>query len=89
MITIHYSSIVDTIIGQYYEDYIGSHIKNDLWLRVLYIRRLREYLTTFDMSEAYFINGKAFIDFEDFCTIEFFMEDNETEILIENIYFKN
>ncbi|MCL2326956.1 MAG: hypothetical protein FWC39_00430 [Bacteroidetes bacterium] len=89
MITVHYSRIVDAIIGQYYENYIGTPIENDLWIRVLFVRRIREYLSTFDISEAYFIKGKAFVDIEDICTIEFFMEDNQTEILIENIYFTN
>lgn len=89
MITIHYSSIVDAIIGQYYEDYIGSPIENDLWIRVLHIRRIREILTYIDLllDDVYTKNGKEYIDIEGICTVEFSMK-NQTEILIKNIYFK-
>jgi len=89
MITVYYNSIVENIIGQYYEDYIGSPIENDLWIRVLHVRRIREYLSAFDISETYVVNGKKYIDIYDIATIQYIMRNQGTEILIENIYFTN
>ena len=89
MITVHYSSAVDNTIGHYYEDYVGSPSDNDLWIRALRLRRIREYLNTIDTSETYIIDGKKYIDIYDFATIEYIMRNQGTEILVQNIYFKN
>ncbi len=88
MITVYYSSVVDNIIEQYYEDYVGTAFDNDLWIRVLNLRRIREYLSVFDTSETYTIDDKEYVDIEDICIVEFSMK-NESEILIKNLYFKD
>ncbi|GHT31485.1 hypothetical protein FACS189434_01310 [Bacteroidia bacterium] len=87
--TVHFNSLVDNIIGQYYEDYIGSPLDNDLWIRVLYIRRIKEFLSSFDLSDTYIVNGKKYIDVYDIATIQYVIRNQGTEILVENIYFKN
>jgi len=51
---------------------------------------MRSKLTQIDafFDEVYIRNGKKYIDIEGFCTVEFLTKNNQTEVFIENIYFK-
>ena len=37
--------------------------------------------------ETYVVNRKNFIDIEDICRVEYKIENNDTEIVIKDIYF--
>ncbi len=40
-------------------------------------------------DDIYTENNKQYIDIENVGTVELSVEDNQTEVLIKNIYFKN
>jgi len=40
-------------------------------------------------DDIYAENNKNYIEIENICTVEFLAEENQSEILIKNIYFKN
>jgi len=83
---VYLSSVAEETIGFFFEKYKGNKI-NDLSQRALIYRRIREFLASFDISQAYIINGKKYVDIENICSVEFLMRNNATEILITNIYF--
>jgi len=76
-----FSRAAENVIGTFFENY-----NNDFAKRVLIYRRIREFLSDFDFSQAYLINGKKYVDIENICTIEFVLRKNATEILVVNIY---
>jgi predicted glycosyltransferase len=77
-------------VWQYYEDYIGSIGQNDMQQRAYHVSRIRMYLSHIEayFDNVYVLQDKNFIDIDDFCKVEFSIENNYTEIIIKNIYFK-
>jgi hypothetical protein len=78
---------VNDFLGMYFENYIGYDGHNDLYKRTLRIRRIREFLSSFDISETYIANGKRYVKIPDIAIIEYVARKNQTEILVENIFF--
>jgi hypothetical protein len=39
-------------------------------------------------DDIYIKNGKKYIDIKEICTVEFLTKNNQTEVFVENIYFK-
>ena len=85
------SEIAVETIGKYFESYRTYQYGNDLQTRALSYSRMRSALMHIDafFDDIYIINGKKYIDIEGVCIVEFLTRNNQTEILIENIYFKN
>lgn len=79
---VYFESVAAEVLGQYFENYKGGKI-NDLSSRALVYRRIREFLTTFDTSNTYVINGEKYVKIENVCIIEYVMQDNE--IFVTNI----
>ena len=86
-----FSEIANETIGKYFENYRSYQYGNDLQIRALNYSRTRSALMHIDafFDDIYSQNGKNYIDIEGICTVEFWAEGNQTEIFIENIYFKN
>ena len=78
-------------IGRYFEDYRDCQYGNDLQIRAFNYSLMRSALINMDafFDDIYIKNGKKHIDIERVCTIEFLTRNNQTEIFVENIYFKN
>jgi len=76
-------------VWQYYEDYIGSTCQNDLEQRAFQISRIRACLSDIEayFEDVYVLQGKNYIDIDDFCTIEFSIDSDYSEIIVKNIYF--
>jgi len=85
------SEIAEEAIGRYFEEYRTYRYRTDLQIRAFNYSRMRSMLSNIDafLYDVYVINEEKYIDFEGIGTIEFSMEDNHTEILIKNIYFKS
>jgi hypothetical protein len=77
-------------IWQYYENYIGSKTKKKITKRAYQVSRIRTCLSHIEtyFDNVYVLQGKNFIDIDDFCRIEFSIETNYTEIVVKNIYFR-
>jgi hypothetical protein len=86
-----FSDIAEDAIGRYFEDYRDYRYGSDLQLRAFNYSRMRSALVHIDafFDDIYFKNGKKYIDIEDICIIEFLTKNNQTEVFVENIYFKN
>ena len=58
--------------------------------RAYHISRIRVRLSYIDayFDNVYVLQGKNFIDIDDFCRVEFSIQNNYTEIIIKNIYFR-
>jgi len=86
-----FSEIADETIGKYFEDYCTCQYGNDLQIRALNYSRVRNALMHIDafFDDIYTKKNKKYIDIEGVCAVEFFTRNNQTEVLIENIYFKN
>ncbi|MDR0874544.1 MAG: hypothetical protein LBN27_13950 [Prevotellaceae bacterium] len=78
-------------IGKYFENYRVYQYRTDMPERASHYSFLRNCLLHIDVffDNIYTENGKKYIDIQDICTVEFSMENNEEEILVKNIYFKN
>lgn len=74
-------------LDNYFENYIGFQNRNDLNQRAHNYSRILKYLSQINIMETYVVNGKNFIDIDDICKIEYKIEDNNTEVVIKNIYF--
>jgi len=85
------SKKAEEAIGKYFEEYRTYRYGNDLQIRAFNCSRMRNILINIDafFDDIYIINGEQYIDIEDIGTVEFATEDNNAEILIKNIYFKN
>ena len=85
------SEIAEETIGRYFENYRIYQYGNDLQTRAFNYSRMRSALTHIDVffDDIYIKNGKKYIDIGDICTVEFFTKNNQSEILVENIFFKN
>ena len=76
-------------MDNYFENYIGSQNKNDMNQRSFHYSRILKCLSQMDSLESYVINGKNFVDIDDICRVEYRIENNNTEILIKDIYFNS
>jgi len=85
------SRIAEEEIGRYFEKYLFYGYRTDMPVRAFNYSRMRSILTNIEacFDDIYIINGKKYIDLEGIGTVEFSMEDNQSEILIKNVYFKN
>jgi hypothetical protein len=85
------SEIAEEAIGRYFEEYRTCRYGNDLQIRAFNYSRMRSILVDIDafLGGIYAVNEKKYIDLVGIGTVEFSMEDNQSEILIRNIYFKN
>ena len=83
------SDTASETIGRYFENYCYCQYGTDMNERALHYSLIRRVLSHIDIffDSVYIVDEKKYIDIEDVCTVEFSMEDNETEILIKNIYF--
>ena len=79
------------VMDYYFESYQGSFYNNDMQKRALNYSKVIKHLAYIDLffDDIYIKNGKKYIDIEDVCTVEFLTKNNQTEVLVENIYFKN
>ena len=84
------SKIAEDTIGKYFEEYRTYRYGTDLPIRAFNYSQMRSTLSQIDafFDEVYIRNGKKYIDIEGFCTVEFLTKNNQTEVFIENIYFK-
>ena len=75
----------------YFENYQGSYYDNDMQKRAFNYSRVIKCLAYIDLflDDIYTKNDKKYIDIENICTVEFSLENNQSEILIKNIFFKN
>ena len=57
--------------------------------RAFHISRIRACLSNIEayFDNVYVLQGKNFIDIDDFCRVEFSIENNYSEIIVKNIYF--
>jgi len=85
------SETAKQVLDYYFESYQGSFYNNDMQKRAFNYSKVIKWLVYIDLffDDIYTKNGKNYIDIEDICTVEFWAEENQSEILIENIYFKN
>jgi len=85
------SETAKQVLDYYFESYQGSFYNNDMQKRAFNYSKVIKWLVYIDLffDDIYTKNGKNYIDIEDICTVEFWAEENQSEILIKNIYFKN
>ena len=85
------SETAEETIGIYFENYRIYRHGSDLPIRAFNYSRMRSALANIDafFDDIYTENNKNYIKIENICTVEFSMEENQSEILIKNIYFKN
>jgi hypothetical protein len=85
------SAIAEEVIGRYFEEYRAYPYGSDLQIRAFNYSKIRNTLTCIDtfFDDIYIKNGKKYIDIEGVCIIEFLTKNNQTEIFVEKIYFKN
>ena len=84
------SRIAEETIGRYFEEYNTCLYGSDLQKRAFNYSLMRITLSNIDalFDTIYIKNGKKYIDIEDICTVEFLTRKNQTEVFVENIYFK-
>ena len=87
---VRFNNVSAEKILQYFENYIYLDYATDMVSRAYKISKIRSYLMQLDahFDEVFVIEGKNYIDIENFCIIEFAIENNYSEILVKNIYFK-
>ncbi|MDR0811312.1 MAG: hypothetical protein LBN23_03420 [Paludibacter sp.] len=85
--TVKFDPYISDFIGTYFENYVSENGHNDLSERVLRVRRIREFLSTFDLSGTYVIDNKKYVKIPNIAIIEYITRNNQTEILVNNIYF--
>ena len=85
------SEIAEDAIGRYFEEYRTYRYGSDLQKRAFNYSQMRNILTHIDafFDDIYIKNGKKYIDIVGVCTVEFLIKNNQTEVFVENIYFKN
>jgi len=91
MLNVKFDISAAETVWQYYEDYTGSTSRNDMQQRAYHISRIRSCLSHIEayFDSVYVLQGKNFIDIDSFCRVEFSIENNYSEIIIKNIYFKS
>ena len=84
------SEIAEETIGRYFENYRACRYGSDLPIRAFNYSRMRSALANIDafFDDIYVENNKKYIEIENIGIVEFSMEENQSEILIKNIYFK-
>jgi hypothetical protein len=89
--TVIISEIAEEAIGRYFEEYRSNRYGSDMQKRAFNYSQMRSTLTHIDafFDDVYIKNGKKYIDIEGVCIVEFLTKNNQTEIFVENIYFKN
>ena len=90
MIHVKFAVSAAKTVWRYYEDYIGTAYQNDMQQRAYHISRIRACLSQIDayFDDVYVLQGKNFIDIDEFCRIEFSIENNYSEIIVKNIWFR-
>jgi len=85
------SELAEEMIGRYFENYRTCRYGNDLPIRAFNYSRMRNALANIDafFDDIYTVNNKKYIEIENIGIVEFSMEENQSEILIKNIIFKN
>ena len=85
------SEIAEETIGRYFENYCAYRYGSDLPIRAFHYSRMRNALANIDafFDDIYIENNRKYIEIENIGIVEFSMEENQSEILIKNIYFKN
>ena len=85
------SEIAEETIGKYFENYRIGCYGSDMPIRAFNYSRVRNILINIDafFDDIYTVNNRKYIKVENIGVIEFSMEENQSEILIKNIYFKN
>jgi hypothetical protein len=85
------SEIAEETIGRYFENYRIGRYGSDMPMRALNYSRIRSALANIDafFDDIYTVNNRKYIEIENIGIVEFSMEENQSEILIKNIYFKN
>jgi hypothetical protein len=85
------SNIAEEAIGRYFEEYRTCVYGSDLQKRAFNYSQMRSTLTHIDafFDDIFIKNGKKYIDIEGVCTVEFLTKNNQTEVFVENVYFKN
>jgi len=85
------SNIAEEAIGRYFEEYRTYRYGSDLQKRAFNYSQMRNTLIHIDacFDDIYIMSGKKYIDIEGVCTIEFLTKNNQTEVFVENVYFKN
>jgi len=91
MIQIKFDVSAAETVWAYYEDYIGSKCQNDIQQRAFHISRIRACLSNIEafFDKVYILQGKNYIDIDDFCKVEFSIENNYSEVIVKNIYFSS
>jgi len=85
------SDIAENTINNYFDNYRVLQYGTDLPIRAYNYSRIRSALTHIDIffDDVYTENDKKYIEIENICTVEFYAEENQSEILIKNIYFRD
>jgi len=91
MIQVKFDVSAAEIVWAHYEDYVGSKYQNDMQQRAFHISRIRACLSNIEafFDKVYVLQGKNYIDIDDFCKVEFSIENNYSEVIVKNIYFSS
>ena len=75
-------------LSEYYENVQGFR-NTDMPQRVFHYRRIIDVLMNIDnyLDDVKCLNDSMFIDIDRICKVQFAIESNQTEIVIEAIYF--
>ena len=90
MIHVKFALSAAETVWKYYEDYTGFAYQSDMQQRAYHISRIRACLSQIDayFDNVYVLQGKNFLDIDEFCRVEFSIENNYSEIIIKNIWFR-
>jgi len=90
MINVKFDNFAAEKVLQYFEDYAYTEYGTDMSERAYKISRIRFCLSHIDtcFDEIYVINDKNFLDIDNFCRVEFSIDNNLSEVLIKDIFFK-
>ena len=83
------SSKASQAMNNYFENYVGSQNKNDMNQRAYHYSRILKSLSQINTLDAYIVIGKNFVDIDDICRVEFEIANDDTQIVIMEIYFNN
>lgn len=74
-------------MDRYFEDYVGSQNNNDLTKRAFYFSRILKCLSQIHTMDVYAIDDKNFVKIENICIVEYELTDNDSQLIVQNIYF--
>ncbi len=89
MIQIVLSPKASQTMDNYFENYIGTQNKNDMNQRAHHYSRILKCLSQINHMDTYIVNEKNFVDIDDICRLEFEITNNDTQIVVMEIYFNN